>query len=224
MDSTSNVNGVSTPQDAADISQRQQSGGAPPPPSTSRNWIVILVVALAGALMIFVGVRNAKKGSGVADRAAMIGNVRGKLAPDFTLKALDGTPVKLSELRGKAVLLNFWATWCEPCKVEIPWFVDLQNQYGDQGLQIVGVAMDDDAKPEKIGAFTKQLGVNYKILVGNDAVGDLYGGIENLPTTFYVGRDGKIVARVIGLRGRKEAEDYIKATLATQGGTTRASR
>ena len=113
----------------------QQPPAAPPPPGSGRNWLVILVVALVGALMIFAGIRNAKKSSSVADRAAMVGNVKGKLAPDFTLKTLDGKPVKLSDLRGKAVLLNFWATWCEPCKVEIPWFVDLQKQYAGQGLQ-----------------------------------------------------------------------------------------
>jgi peroxiredoxin len=206
---------------SSDIAQQPPS--APPPPASGRNWLVILVVALVGALMIFAGIRNAKKSSSVADRAAMVGNVKGKLAPDFTLKTLDGKPVKLSDLRGKAVLLNFWATWCEPCKVEIPWFVDLQKQYAGQGLEIVGVAMDDNASPQKIGQFAQQLGVNYTILVGNDAVGDLYGGIENLPTTFYVGRDGKIVDRVVGLRGRREAEDYVKATLATEGGTNRAS-
>ena len=144
-------------------------------------------------------------------------------AADFQLSDLDGQLLRLQDQRGKVVLLNFWATWCEPCKVEIPWFVDLQKQYAGQGLEIVGVAMDDNASPQKIGQFAQQLGVNYTILVGNDAVGDLYGGIENLPTTFYVGRDGKIVDRVVGLRGRREAEDYVKATLATEGGTNRAS-
>jgi peroxiredoxin len=153
----------------------------------------------------------------------MVGDVHGKLAPDFTLKTIDGKSVKLSDLRGKAVLLNFWATWCEPCKVEIPWFVDLQKQYADQGLQIVGVAMDDNASPQKIEAFTKQLGVNYTILLGNDAVADQYGGIENLPTTFYVGRDGKIVQRVVGLVGRKDTEEHIKTTLATHNASARSA-
>jgi peroxiredoxin len=220
MESSSNTDPAIS-NSSSDIAQQPPS--APPPPASGRNWLVILVVALVGALMIFAGIRNAKKSSSVADRAAMVGNVKGKLAPDFTLKTLDGKPVKLSDLRGKAVLLNFWATWCEPCKVEIPWFVDLQKQYGGQGLEIVGVAMDDNASPDKIGKFAQQLGVNYTILVGNDAVGDLYGGIENLPTSFYVGRDGKILERVVGLRGRKEAEDFVKKTLATQGGTTSAA-
>jgi peroxiredoxin len=104
--------------------------------------------------------------------------------------------------------------------VEIPWFVDLQKQYGDQGLEIVGVAMDD-AKPEKIANFAKQLGMNYTILLGTDAVADSYGGVESLPTTYYVGRDGKIVDRVIGLVGRKTTEDHVKNALGTQTAAVR---
>src|SRR5690242_17666003 len=107
MDSTSQTdsNIPSTP--STDVSQAPP----PPPPATSKNWGVIAIVALAGALMIWVGVHNARKGSSsTADRAAMVGNVKGKAAPDFTLKTVDGKQVKLSDLRGKAVLLNFWAT------------------------------------------------------------------------------------------------------------------
>jgi cytochrome c biogenesis protein CcmG/thiol:disulfide interchange protein DsbE len=184
---------------------------------------VIFIVAIVAAIMIFAAIHQAKKSGNLQQRASMVGDVHGKLAPDFTLKTIDGKSVKLSDLRGKAVLLNFWATWCEPCKVEIPWFVDLQKQYADQGLQIVGVAMDDNASPQKIEAFTKQLGVNYTILLGNDAVADQYGGIENLPTTFYVGRDGKIVQRVVGLVGRKDTEEHIKTTLATHNASARSA-
>jgi len=165
MDSTSHTDS-NIPSTPATEGSQVSSTPPPPPPTTSKNWGVIAIVALAGALMIWVGVHNARKGSSsTADRAAMVGNVKGKVAPDFTLKTVDGKQVKLSDLRGKAVLLNFWATWCEPCKVEIPWFVDLQKQYGGQGLEIVGVAMDDNASPDKIGKFAQQLGVNYTILV-----------------------------------------------------------
>src|SRR5271156_7064427 len=91
------------------------------------------------------------------------------VAPDFSLESLDGKTIHLSDLRGKAVLLNFWATWCGPCKIEMPWFVDLQNQYGAQGLQIVGVAMDDGSK-EDIAKFAKDMGVNYPIVIGKESV------------------------------------------------------
>jgi len=111
------------------------------------------------------------------------------------------------------VVLNFWATLCAPCKIEIPWFVELQKQYGPQGMEIVGVAMDENPKAEKIGAFAKEEGINYTVLIGSDAVADLYGGAEVLPTTFYIGRDGKIVARAFGLISHSEIEKNIQSSL-----------
>ena len=145
--------------------------------------------------------------------AVAAGKMQGRSAPDFTLQSLDGKPVRLSDYRGKAVMLNFWATWCEPCKLEMPWFVEMQKQYGPQGLQIVGVAMDD-ASPKEIGEFAHDLGVNYPILVGKEEVGNAYGGVQFLPATFYIGRDGKVVDKVFGLKGRGEIEDSIKKALA----------
>jgi thiol-disulfide isomerase/thioredoxin len=142
------------------------------------------------------------------------------LAPDFSLESLDGKTLRLSDLRGKAVLLNFWATWCGPCKIEMPWFVDLQKQYGSQGLQIVGVAMDDASK-EDIGKFAKDMGVNYPILIGKESVGDQYGGVPALPESFLISRDGKIVDKIIGLRGKAEIEDAVKKALETQPATAK---
>ncbi len=144
------------------------------------------------------------------------------LAPDFSLESLDGSTMRLSDLRGKAVLLNFWATWCGPCKIEMPWFVDFQNQYASQGLQIVGVAMDDASK-EDISKFAKDMGVNYPILIGKDSVGDQYGGVPALPETFVITRDGKIMDKIIGLRGKAEIEDAIKKALETRPATSQAS-
>ena len=100
----------------------------------------------------------------------------GALAPDFELTTLDGKRVKLSDYRGKAVLLNFWATWCSPCKVEMPWFVDMQNRYGNDGLVILGVAMDDSDTP-KIAQFASEMGVNYPVLLGTDKVSEEYGNV-----------------------------------------------
>ncbi len=136
-------------------------------------------------------------------------------APDFTLESLDGKSVRLSDLRGKAVLLNFWATWCGPCKIETPWLVELQNQYGAQGLQVIGVAMDDSGKDD-IAKFAKDMGVNYPVLLGKEAVGDAYGGVPALPESFFIGRDGKIVDKIIGLKGKGEIEDSIKKALDTE--------
>ena len=141
--------------------------------------------------------------------------MRGAPAPDFTLKTLDGKSLKLSDLRGKAVLLNFWATWCAPCKIETPWIVDLQNQYAAQGLQVVGVSMDDESDTEGIKKFAQEMHMNYPILRGSEDVASAYGGMEFLPTTFFVGRDGNVTGRILGLKGRSDLEDNVKKALAT---------
>ena len=144
----------------------------------------------------------------------LVGDVQGVPAPDFVLPSLDGRKVKLSDYRGKAVLLNFWATWCPPCKVEMPWFEDLQKQYAQDGLVVLGVAMDD-TEPATIAKFASDLGVNYEVLLGTDKVSDDYGDVQYLPTTFYIGRDGTIVDKMTGLLDRKEIESAVRKTLNT---------
>jgi thiol-disulfide isomerase/thioredoxin len=156
------------------------------------------------------------------DTAAASGAPTIKAAPDFTLTSLEGKNISLTDYRGKAVLLNFWATWCGPCKIEMPWFVELQNQYGAQGLQIVGVAMDDSSK-EDIAKFVKDMGVNYPVLIGKEAVGDAYGGVPALPESFFISRDGKIVDRIMGLEGKAEIEDAIKKALNAQAAAAPAA-
>jgi len=139
---------------------------------------------------------------------------KGSLAPDFALKNLaDGKDFRLSSLRGKAVLVNFWATWCEPCKIEMPSLVDMQKKYGPQGLQIVGVAMDD-ADDKEITTFAHKMGVNYLVLRGTEKVGELYGGVDQLPMTYYLDRSGKIVDETVGMAGEATFEDAIKRALA----------
>jgi peroxiredoxin len=151
--------------------------------------------------------------------ASLAGDVRGVQAPDFELVSVDGRRVKLSDFRGKAVVLNFWATWCAPCKVEMPWFVDLQNHYGNDKLAVVGVAMDDSA-PQKIAQFASAMGVNYPVLLGTNKVSEEYGDVEYLPTTFYINRQGKIVGKVAGLIGKAEIEDDIRKALDSDRGKT----
>jgi thiol-disulfide isomerase/thioredoxin len=188
-----------------------------------RNAIVLTIVALVVAAMIYSGARNSRASgasSGVVDGpdSALQGDLKGKMAPNFELATLDGGKMRLSDLKGKAVVLDFWATWCVPCKIEMPWFVELQKQYGPEGLAIVGVAMDD-ASNEDIAKFAKELGVNYPILRGKEAVGEAYGGLPGLPTTFFIGRDGVIVSQDAGLVSRKQIENNIKAALAQGAGT-----
>ena len=184
-----------------------------------RNPAALFFVAAVVAAMLFVGFHAARRsGDGSSDSL----DVAGKPAPDFTLQSLDGKNVQLSSYKGQAVLLNFWATWCGPCKIEMPWFVELQKEYGPQGLQIVGVAMDD-ASTEDITKFVKEMGVNYTILLGKEAVGQEYGGVNVLPTTFFIDRDGKIVAREFGLQSRSLFVDNIKKALS-QGQAVQARK
>jgi thiol-disulfide isomerase/thioredoxin len=161
--------------------------------------------------MLYFGLHAARRSGGNRPLGAGYGTP----APDFTLETLDGSTLSLSSLRGKAVLVNFWATWCGPCKIETPWLVDLQKEYGAQGLQIVGVAMDDSGKDE-IARFAKDMGMNYPVLLGKEAVGEAYGGIPALPESFFVGRDGKIVHKIMGIEGKAEIEEAIKKALNTQ--------
>ena len=109
---------------------------------------------------------------------------------------LNGVPLRLSDYRGKVVLVDFWATWCDPCRDEIPHFVDLQEKYGAQGLQIIGVSMDDE--PEPVRDFCRRFRMNYPVVMGNASIGELYGGVLGLPIAFLVERDGRIYARHVG--------------------------
>jgi peroxiredoxin len=187
-----------------------------------RDPVVIIVVVIVITLMLVFGIRKSRRAAAPAQTQTSITGM--KTAPDFTLQSIEGKSVRLSDYRGKAILLNFWATYCDPCKVEMPWIVDLQKQYASQGLQVIGISMDDvDVGPEKIAEFAKEMGVNYPVLIGKDEVGDAYGGLLYLPTTFYIGRDGKIVDKVFGIRGRSEIEDDIKKALA-QGQNVQAQK
>ncbi len=168
--------------------------------------------------MVFAAIRMARKNraSGPAQ-----GQLIGNLAPDFDLRTLDGKSMKLSDLRGKAVLLNFWATWCGPCRFEMPWFVELQKEYGPQGFQIVGVA-NDDASTEDIAKFAKEMDINYPILIGKDSVSDSYD-VSGLPTTYFLDRNGKLIAREFGLQSRSVFVDHIKKAMS-QGQPVQAQK
>jgi peroxiredoxin len=178
-----------------------------------RNALVFAALLIAIVGMIATGkyiTRFRHQGA-----AGLVGDVRGVPAPDFELASLDGRKVKLSDYRGKAVLLNFWATWCSPCKVEMPWFVDLQKKYGNDGLVVLGVAMDDSDTP-KIAQFASEMGVNYPVLLGTDKVSEQYGNVQFLPTTFYIDREGRIVGKGTGLLGRGEIEENVQKALASR--------
>jgi len=142
-------------------------------------------------------------------------------APEVTFKDLDGKAVPLSEYKGKVVLVNFWATWCEPCQIEIPWLIEMQQKYSSKGFIILGVDVDDeDSKvvsaflaKERFQVDSEKLPINYPVLRGDDAVADKFGGLLGYPTTFLISRDGKIVKRVQGLISYEEITSAIESQL-----------
>ena len=145
-----------------------------------------------------------------------------KQAPDFALKDVNGATVRLSDYKGKVILLDFWATWCGPCKIEIPWFMEFEQQLKNRGFAVLGVSMDeggwDDVKP-----YIEQLKINYRILMGDDKVEQAYGGIDSLPTTFLIDRSGKIAAVHVGIeKGKNEIRDEIDGLLGAPQPVSRA--
>lgn len=148
------------------------------------------------------------------DSFQRIANTRSqdRTAPDWQLKDLDGKPVKLSDFKGKVVLLNFWATWCPPCRREIPAFVSLQKQYAAQGLVIIGVSMDQGG-PAAVKPFIKKMEINYPVVMGDEKVAAAYGGIQVVPTTFIIDKAGKVAAQHEGDAERETFEADIKPLL-----------
>lgn len=144
-----------------------------------------------------------------------------KPAADFTLRDANGASVKLSDYRGKVVLLNFWATWCGPCTLEIPWFIEFEQHYKSQGFAVVGVSMDEDGW-DAVKPYVTEHKMNYRVLLGNESVSQLYGGVESLPTTFIIDREGKVAFPPhIGLAGKNEYLKEIQSLLGANQSTSR---
>jgi peroxiredoxin len=133
----------------------------------------------------------------------------GQPLPEFKLKDADGQTVHAADYKGKVVLLDFWATWCGPCKIEIPWFMDFERQFKDQGFAVVGVSMDEDGW-NAIKPYVQNMKMNYRVLLGNDDVSTAYGGLDSLPTTLLIDRQGKIASVHVGVAmGKEEFKNAI---------------
>ena len=134
-------------------------------------------------------------------------------SPDFVLNDASGRPVQLSDYRGKVVLLNFWATWCTPCREEIPWFMDFQRANAGRGFAVLGVSMDQDGW-KSVQPYVDRLHINYPVMIGNDEVARLFGGLDSIPLTVIIDRSGRIAAVHAGLCKRSEYESDLNSVLS----------
>jgi cytochrome c biogenesis protein CcmG/thiol:disulfide interchange protein DsbE len=207
-----------------------------------RNTLVLSIVLLLLAAFAWAGWANwqyrkqaaekrlasAAKAELVADGAAagdiphLVSPLMSHPAPDFTLEDLSGKKVSLASYRGKAVLINFWATWCGPCKIETPWLVELRNQYASKGFEILGVSLDDlDTDDKKmlaeekrdIAKFAQKQHMQYPVLIDGASIDKPYGGLDALPTSYFVDRNGKVVATQLGLTSKDDIEGNILKAL-----------
>jgi len=183
--------------------------------------IVLAVIAVIALGYAFIGSGNStnavttEKSAPVEAQAASnttADTQQMPMAPDFTLRDLDNKSVKLSDYRGKVVFVNFWATWCPPCRREIPAFIELVDQYGKDGFVVLGIAVDS-REFAKVPGFVKQMGMNYPVLLDETGVSNLYGGISSIPTTFVVNREGRVVYQVVGSRPKEVFEKVITSLL-----------
>jgi len=180
------------------------------------RWIIAGAAALSLALLTLPMLRHGsqpiKAGAAPAARAEGAScDAEGRAKFDFVLKNEHNVPVKLSDYKGKVVLVNFWATWCGPCKQEIPDFVKIYDQYKDKGFVILGVSVDDS--PEQLQAFMREYGMNYPVLQMTPEFEDAFGPFYGYPTSFLVARDGTICLKHLGPLSHAQAEQEIKSLL-----------
>lgn len=182
------------------------------------------ILILTAVLAVTVGVYLADKATRVKTNAAAPGPVTfnaGEPAPDIKAKDLDDKDVTLADYKGKVVLVNFWATWCDPCRVEIPWLIEMQNKYGAKGFTVLGIAMDEEGKPvvapfvgkERYEVNGQKLPMNYPIIIGDEKIAEKFGGLLGYPTSVLISRDGKQLKRTTGLINYEETTKLIEGAL-----------
>lgn len=191
----------------------------------SRSTLVIFAASVATFVCLFSACSRTSASNSASTQTVHALKNR-KPAPDFTLKDASGQTVKLSDYKGKVVLLNFWATWCGPCTLEIPWFEQFQQEYRSKGFEVLGISMDEDGW-DVIKPYIAEHKINYRVVLGNDSVGELYGGVDSLPTTFIIDREGRFAFPPhVGLAGKNEYLSEIQSLLGVtgQGQSTSAQR
>ncbi len=162
-----------------------------------------------------------KATSSIKNTQQVEAKIDGKPAPEVKFKDLEGKEVTLAQYKGTVVLVDFWATWCDPCYVEIPWLIEMQQKYAAKGFTVLGVAMDEEGKSavtpflakERFDVNGQKLAMNYPIVLGNDDVADKFGGLLGYPTGFLITRDGKVVKKFQGLTSFDEIAKAIESQL-----------
>ncbi|MBZ5640084.1 MAG: TlpA family protein disulfide reductase [Acidobacteriia bacterium] len=177
------------------------------------RWMSVAKAAPLVAAALAVGVAcGGPSGQDAGRDGSAAGTVVPRTAPNFSLPNLDGKAVRLSDSAGKVRLVDFWATWCAPCREEIPSFKELYAQYKDQGFELIAISMDDEGATV-VRPFVEKARIPYTNLIGNEAVSDAFGGILGYPSAFFIDRDGKIVASFVGGVPKKVLEDRIREML-----------
>lgn len=175
--------------------------------------LVAVAAMLVGAATALIALHRGKDENNGTPAATRKSEGERNKAPGFTLKDLSGNAVKLSDFEGNVVLLNFWATWCGPCRVEIPEFIRLREQYHTRGFEIIGISLDDEDAREGVAAFARRLNINYPIVIGTAETVEAYGPMNAIPTTLILDRQGRIHSRHLGMLTYDEVEKQIKPLL-----------
>jgi len=185
--------------------------------NSQTKWIAGIAFTLVVAVIYWyssqMGVTAAQAAPTAEAQKAPEVKTQPPMAPNFILKDVEGNDVSLADYKGKVVFVNFWATWCPPCRGEIPDLVKLQDKYGKDGFAILGISVDQQDSKDKVPGFVKKMDMNYPVLYAQAQVVKNYGGIESIPTTFVINRDGRALGKIVGARSYDTFEKIIKQSL-----------
>lgn len=184
-----------------------------------KKTILILAIVVAATVAVYLADKVTRVDTSAAMRPVVL--KAGAPAPDISVKDLSDKSETLADYKGKVVLVNFWATWCDPCREEIPWLIEMQDKYGPRGFTVLGIAMDEEGKPvvapfvakERYDVRGQKLPMNYPIVIGNEGVAEKFGGLLGYPTSVLISKDGRQLKRVTGIINEDEISKLIEGAL-----------